>query len=184
MEDVQIVDLYWARNENAIAESDRKYGRMLRSVSFSLLSNREDAEECVNDTYLDAWGAMPTERPTFLGAFLSRITRRISIDRYRREHRQKRGGVNTLEEELTECVPDRGEDLFRQYESGRLQKSLDRFLAGLPQEKRVLFVRRYFFSQSVSELAERMGMSESNVKTTLYRIREALRRQLEEEDLL
>ena len=101
MEDNKIVDLYWARNEYAIRETDFKYGRMLKSLSYSLLSSREDAEECVNDTYLDAWNAMPTARPTYLGAFLSKITRRISIDRWRRLHREKRGGVQTVLEELT-----------------------------------------------------------------------------------
>ena len=88
MDDGKIVDLYWARDEKAITESQRKYGRMLSSLSYSLLSSYEDAEECVNDTYLDAWNAMPEARPEFLGAFLSKITRRISIDRFRAKHRE------------------------------------------------------------------------------------------------
>ena len=105
MEDYKIVDLYWARKESAIGESHRKYGRMLQSLSFSMLDSKEDAEECVNDTYLDAWNAMPTARPTYLGAFLSKITRRISIDRFRSSHRQKRGGMGEIMEELNECIP-------------------------------------------------------------------------------
>ena len=88
MEDFKIVDLYWDRNECAISETDKKYGNMLKSLSFSLLSSREDAEECVNDTYLDAWNAMPQARPTYLGAFLSKITRRISVDRFRASHQR------------------------------------------------------------------------------------------------
>lgn len=96
MEDDRIVDLYWARDERAIAESERKYGRLLRSVSYACLGNREDAEECANDIYLEAWDAMPTARPQFLGAFLPKITRRISIDRFRRDHRAKRGGNNRI----------------------------------------------------------------------------------------
>lgn len=109
MEDDRIVDLYWARNEQAIAESERKYGRLLRSVSYACLGSREDAEECANDTYLEAWNAMPTARPQFLGAFLSKITRRISIDRFRRDHRTKRGGAEALTAELTDCLPDPAE---------------------------------------------------------------------------
>ena len=105
MEDYQIVDLYWARQESAIAETDKKYGRMLNSISFSLLSSAEDAEECVNDTYVAAWQSMPQERPTYLGAFLSKIIRRISVSRYRTSHAQKRGGASVLIEELSEAIP-------------------------------------------------------------------------------
>ena len=93
MEDYQIVNLYWARKEEAISESDRKYGRMLNALSYSLLASHEDAEECVSDTYLAAWRAMPTDRPTYLGAFLSKITRHISVDRYRAAHRGRSPGA-------------------------------------------------------------------------------------------
>ena len=183
MEDHKIVDLYWARNEQGIAESERKYGRILRSLALSLLDSREDAEECVNDTYLDAWNAMPTARPTYLGAFLSKITRRISIDRFRTEHRQKRGGTDVLIEELTECIPDVG-SVGADYENRRLSKALDAFLAALPSEKRAMFLRRYFYSQSITEIARGLGVGESTVKVTLHRMREALRKELEEQDLL
>lgn len=184
MEDFQIVDLYWARQERAISESDRKYGRMLRNLSYSCLSSREDAEECVNDTYLDAWGAMPTERPTYLGAFLSKITRRISIDRFRANHRQKRGGLGNLTEELTDCIPDSSPTLADEFENGRLRDALDRFLANLPAEKRVMFIKRYFFANPIAEIAESMGLGESNVKVTLHRVREQLKTILEKEELL
>ena len=183
MEDYRIVDLYWARNEAAIAESDRKYGRMLQSLSYSLLSSREDAEECVNDTYLDAWGAMPTARPAYLGAFLSKITRRISVDRWRHIHREKRGGVQTVMEELGECIPAAG-GVEEDYENGRLSRELNTFLRLLPTEKRVMFLRRYFYSQSMEEIAAALGVSEGKVKVTLYRLREQLRRRLEEQELL
>lgn len=182
MEDVKIVDLYWARDEQAIAESDRKYGRMLSSLSFSLLNSREDAEECVNDTYIDAWGAMPDARPQFLGAFLSKITRRISIDRYRRAHREKRGGIEGLCEELTDCIPS-GDTPFDEYENGLLSEALNSFLASLDKEKRVMFTLRYFYSKSVEEIALRMGIGESKVKTTLFRIRKSLREYLERREL-
>lgn len=184
MEDFEIVDLYWAREERAISESDEKYGRMLRSLSYSCLSSREDAEECVNDTYLDAWNAMPTERPTYLGAFLSKITRRKSIDRYRHEHRAKRGGVENLTEELTDCIPDGGSTPFEELERGRLREAINSFLESLSDEKRVIFVQRYFYATPISRIAQVTGLGESNIKVTLHRVRESLRRYLEEEDLL
>lgn len=184
MEDYQIVELYWARNESAISESDRKYGRLLRSLSFSCLSSREDAEECVNDTYLDAWNAMPTERPAYLGAFLSKIVRRISIDRFRHDHRAKRGGMGNVVQELSDCIPDTGLSLADEFENGRLRGALNSFLAGLPQEKRVMFIQRYFYAYPVSRIAQSMQLSESNVKVSLHRIRESLRKYLEKEELL
>ena len=141
MEDDRIVDLYWARNEQAIAESEQKYGRLLRSVSYACLGSREDAEECANDTYLEAWNAMPTARPQFLGAFLSKITRRISLDRF------------------------------------------NRFLAGLPSDRRTLFVNRYFFGVSVAALAASSGLSQANVKVILHRMRGELKKRLEEEGI-
>ena len=183
MEDFKIVDLYWSRSETAISESERKYGKILRSLSFSLLSSHEDAEECVNDTYLDAWNAMPTARPTYLGAFLSKITRRISIDRFRNQHRQKRGGIDTVLEELNDCIPS-DSDVVKEYESQRLASALNRFLFAQPTQKRVMFLRRYFYSQSISEIAHGLEVAESTVKVTLYRMREALRKELEEQDLL
>ena len=183
MEDFKIVDLYWSRSETAISETERKYGTILRSLSFSLLSSHEDAEECVNDTYLDAWNAMPTARPTYLGAFLSKITRRISIDRFRSQHRQKRGGIDTVLEELNDCIPS-DSDVVKEYENGRLSSALNRFLYVQPTQKRVMFLRRYFYSQSIDEIARGLGVGESTVKVTLYRMREALRKELEEQDLL
>ncbi len=183
MEDYKIVDLYWAREERAISESDKKYGKMLQSISVSLLSSREDAEECVSDTYLDAWNAMPDARPAYLGAFLSKIVRRISIDRYRREHREKRGGMENLTAELSECIPA-STTVEEEYEQGRLAKELNLFLGGLSEEKRILFVRRYFYAVPLAGLARELHMTESAVKVTLYRIREALRQFLQERDLL
>ncbi len=183
MEDKKIVDLYWLRNEAAIGESERKYGRMLRSLSFSLLSSHEDAEECVNDTYLDAWNAMPTARPDFLGAFLSKITRRISIDRFRAAHREKRGGLDTVVEELTDCVPS-GDSVEKEYENGRLADALNRFLYQQSSEKRAMFIRRYFYSQSIAEIARALTTKESRVKVTLFRMRDALKQELEAQELL
>ncbi len=183
MEDYRIVDMYWDRDEGAIAESDKKYGRMLNSLSFALLSSREDAEECVNDTYIDAWNAMPTARPENLGAFLSKITRRISIDRFRKQHRQKRGGIDNLTLELTDCIPS-SESVESEYENGRLKEALDSFLYSLDKEKRVMFVRRYFYSHSIEQISEQMNISVAKVKTTLFRIRKSLKEYLEKEGML
>lgn len=184
MEDDRIVDLYWARDERAIAESERKYGRLLRSVSYACLGNREDAEECANDTYLEAWDAMPTARPQFLGAFLSKITRRISIDRFRRDHRVKRGGMEALTAELTDCLPDTSEPTPAEaYDAARTRDAINRFLAGLPADRRTLFVNRYFFGISVAALAASSGLTQANVKVILHRLRGDLKKRLEEEGI-
>lgn len=183
MDDSKIVDMYWARNENAICESDKKYGRMLHSLSYSLLSSREDAEECVNDTYLDAWGAMPMARPEFLGAFLSKITRRISVDRFRAKHREKRGGIDNMLSELSDCIPLR-DDQGGEYDSERIREALNGFLYSLTKEKRVMFILRYFYSKSIGDIAIQMDIGESKIKTTLHRLRGDLKKILEEQELL
>ena len=183
MDDGKIVDLYWARDEKAITESQRKYGRMLSSLSYSLLFSYEDAEECVNDTYLDAWNAMPDARPEFLGAFLSKITRRISVDRFRAKHRERRGGMNEILSELDECIPSE-DRVDRQYENMLLRDEINDFLYSQPKEKRVMFVLRYFYSKSVSEIARQISVGESKVKTTLFRMRKELQERLEEKELL
>lgn len=183
MEDYQIVDLYWARKEKAIAETEKKYGNMLRSLSYSLLSSREDAEECVNDTYLGAWNTMPSARPMYLGPYLSKIARRLSIDRWRHDHRAKRGGVGAITEELTDCIPDSDTPAI-EYERGLLREELNNFLRALTEEKRAMFVRRYFYAQSTSTIASEMGVGEAKVKVTLHRLREQLKTRLEACDLL
>lgn len=183
MEDYQIVDLYWQRSESAIQESDRKYGKILFSASHNLLHSTEDAKECVNDTYLQAWQRMPEDRPAYLGAYLAKIVRALSVSRFRTEHRQKRGGMGNITEELTECIPDRG-SLAEDYENGRLTELLNTFLYSLDEEKRRIFVRRYFFSDSIEEIVSSMGIGKSKVKTVLFRLREALRERLGKEDLL
>ena len=183
MEDYKIVDLYWERKERAIAETEKKYGKMLHSLSYSLLSSHEDAEECVNDTYLGAWNAMPSARPMYLGPFLSKITRRLSIDRWRRDHREKRGGVLEMVEELTDCIPDSSTPA-EEFERGRLRGEINEFLRTLTEEKRAIFVRRYFYAQPVTLIAKEIGVSEAKVKVVLHRLREQLKLRLEACDLL
>lgn len=184
MEDSRIVDLYWARSEQAIAESDRKYGKLLRSVSYACLGSREDAEECTNDTYLEAWNAMPTARPDHLGAFLSKIVRRVSIDRFRHDHREKRGGMQTQLAELTECIPDTAEPTPAEaYDAKGVRDLLNRFLAGLPADRRTLFVNCYFFGQPIAAIAKATGLTQANVKVILHRLRGELKRKLAEEGI-
>ena len=180
MDDRLIVDLYWQRNELAISETERKYGAMLKGVSYSLLSSREDAEECVNDTYLAAWNRMPNDRPAFLGAFLTRIVRNISVSRYRRLTREKRGGEGSIVEELTECIPD-GDTLDAQFDNARLKETLNRFLMMQSEEKRAVFIRRYFWSQDIASVAKQTGLSEGKIKSMLFRMRESLKAILERE---
>ena len=183
MEDKKIVDLYWDRSESAISETQTKYGKLLYRLSFSLLSSREDAEECVNDTYIAAWNAMPDERPEFLCAFLCKIDRRVSINKYNSLHRQRRGGAGLIIEELTDCIPSKN-DVSDSYENKRLGEIINRFLEGLDTEKRVVFVKRYFYSKSIYEISQQMNISEGKIKSMLFRMREQLYTILEREDLL
>ena len=180
MEDYQIVDLYWSRSENAIAQTEQKYGRMLTSISVSLVPTVQDAEECVSDTYLAAWNSMPDERPVYLGAYLSKIVRRLSINKYRSSRTAKRGGAGELVEELTDCIPS-DYSLETEYDNQRLAEALNRFLLSLDEQKRYIFIRRYYYSDAVIDIARNIGASEGKVKTVLFRVRSALRKFLEEE---
>lgn len=183
MQDFEIVDLYWARSQDAIYYTAEKYGQLLMQTSYSVLRVRQDCEECVNDTYLNAWNKMPTDRPTYLGAYLTKIVRGLSIDRWRRAHADKRGGSSYTEAELTECIPS-DFCVDRELESGMLRDTLNAFLASLDAEKRVIFVRRYFYCESVAEIASSLNIGESKVKTTLFRLRAKLYEILSKEELL
>ncbi len=188
MDDRSIVELYWQRSPYATSETDCKYGRMLKSLSYRLLKDIRDSEECVNDTYLSAWNSMPSDRPTYLGAYLSKITRNFSLSRLRKENAAKRGGiystVEALTDELTECIPSSDGNVEAMFENGRLKNALNSFISSLPTEKRVIFIRRYFYSDEISDIAKRVGIGESKVKTTLFRLRAELRSILEREELL
>ena len=181
MDDNRIVDLYWQRNENAISETATKYGKYLHSISYQILLNNEDAEECVNDTYNDAWQSMPPHRPSILSTFLGKITRRISIDLWRKYSAEKRGGVMTLAlDELEECVSGTG-DVEAEVERLELQKKLNDFLLALPKVDRQVFMCRYWYMDSVSDIAKQFAYSQSKVKSMLYRTRNKLRAMLEKE---
>lgn len=182
MEDERIVELYWARSEKAISETADKYGRYCYSIAYNILHSREDSEECVNDTYLKAWNAMPEERPRRLAAFLGRITRNLSLNRLEKYEAKKRGAgqVPLALEELQECVPS-ADNTEQIVDDMALADLLNRFLASSGAEKRKIFMRRYWYLSSVAEIAKAYGISESKVKMSLLRSREELKRYLEKE---
>ena len=182
MEDDRIVDLYWQRSENAVSETAEKYGKYLHSISYQILHNAEDAEECVNDTYNDAWQSMPPHRPSVLSTFLGKITRRISIDLWRKYSAEKRGGGTAALalDELEECVSGT-EDVMTEVERLELQRKLNDFLLTLPQTERQVFMCRYWYMDPVSDIAKQFAFSESKIKSMLYRTRNKLRAVLEKE---
>ena len=185
MEDERIVELYWARSENAISETSAKYGRYCYAVAYHILSSAEDAEESVNDTYLDAWNSMPPHRPEILSTFLGKITRRIAIDRWRGRDAKKRGGgevVLTLEE-LEECVSS-GHDVEREIEERELIGALNVFIGKISMDERDVFICRYFFLMPVSEICDKFRFSPSKVKSMLSRTRKKLRNYFVKEGLM
>ncbi|MGI6264463.1 MAG: RNA polymerase sigma factor [Acutalibacteraceae bacterium] len=176
MEDERIVALYQERDENAIRETSDKYGVRLRAVSYRITGDRETSEECENDTYLQAWNRIPPSDPkAYFYAFLARITRALSIDRCRRRARLKRDGhLVELTRELEICIPA-ADDVANEVEAKRLGEAISRFLYTLSEEKQIIFIRRYFYLDAISEIARRLFVGESKVKTTLFRIRKELR---------
>ncbi len=184
MEDREIVELYWARSENAIAETGKKYERYCRSIARGLLPNEEDCEECVNDAYLRAWETIPPRRPERLSTYLGKITRNLALDRCRYRGREKRGSGQTplVLEEIGACVPGPDSD-EAMLDRVALTDCFDRFLAALPREKRDIFVRRYWFFSSIQEIASDFGLSEGRVKMILLRARGQLKDALEKEGL-
>ena len=184
MDDTAIIDLYWQRSDQAISETDRKYGRYCHRIAMNICADREDAEECVNDTWLRAWNRMPSERPSLLSVFLGTITRNLALDRWRVRHSQKRGGGETLLalDELGECV--RGSvDPVQIVELKELEQAIDRFVNALPETDQTIFISRYWFLATVAEIAKKSGCTQSKVKTTLFRLRKKLRVYLQEEGL-
>ena len=172
MEDKDIVALYWARSEEAVRATAAKYGAYCAAIIRRFLGDGRDSEECLNDTWLGAWNAMPPQRPGILSAFFGKLTRNLSLDRWRYNRAAKRGGpqVETALEELGECLPAPGrpEDRLEERETADL---ISRFLREQPQLDRVLFLRRYWYLDSVAALAERFSMNENTVKSRLHRTR-------------
>ncbi|MBR5896570.1 MAG: sigma-70 family RNA polymerase sigma factor [Lachnospiraceae bacterium] len=181
MTDDDIVKLYWDREESAIAETSAKYGAYCSSIAINILHNRDDAEECVNDTWLHAWNAMPPQKPSILSAFLGKITRNLSFDLYKKLHREKRGGdgIDLVLDELAEIVSG-GEDPADSYDAAELKKDINLFLDSLSDDKRNMFVLRYWYADSVSSIAKRFATSENTISVTLNRLRGNLKTYLTE----
>ena len=182
MDDGQIVELYLDRDESAITRTAEKYGRRLRALALGMVEDAQTAEECENDTYLEAWRAIPPHEPRdYLYPFLARITRHVSLNCCRDRNRLKRAAfVTQLSAELEQCIPA-PDDAACRLDELALREAINGFLAGLDGEKRNMFLRRYWFLDSVADIAARFGCSQSRVKTTLFRVRAKLRDYLEQE---
>ncbi|MCD8007165.1 MAG: sigma-70 family RNA polymerase sigma factor [Oscillospiraceae bacterium] len=185
MDDNLIIELYWARSENAISETDKKYGGYLKTISYNILYNREDSLEAVNDTYLKAWDSMPPQKPNVLSAYLGKITRRISLNKRRDKRAEKRGGgeIDLVLDELSENIPS-GFSVEQEVDAKALTETLNRFLGSLKETERDMFMRRYWYMDSISDIAAMFGCGESKVKTTLYRTRQKLLAAIESEGLI
>ncbi len=182
MNDSQIVALYWARDEAALSESAVKYGNYCRAIAWNILHSDEDADEAVNDTWLGAWNAMPPHRPSILSTFLGKITRRLSLKKWRSRDAQKRGGGETALalDELMDCIPD-GKSVDEHLQAEELTRIIDSFLATIPSAERQVFLRRYWYLSSISEISRRYGYSKSKTESILYRTRKKLLARLNEE---
>ena len=179
MDDKKIVELYFARSEDAIKETEKKYGRYCYRIAYNILYSKEDSEECVNDTYVKAWHAMPPHNPWRLSTFLGKITRNLALDRYAYHKADKRYGNTVLVyEEIAECIPHPGENCSVADEVA-LKIAIDGFLSSLSKEQRMIFLRRYFYLSPVKQIARDFGMTESNVKIILYRTRKQFKEYLE-----
>ena len=183
MDDKSIVALFWERSEQAIVETDRKYGDYCYSIAYHALANNEDAEESVNDTYMAAWNQLPPHRPSVLATFLGKITRHISIDRWRKQSAQKRGGKEMIFalDELGECMDEN--TLEATVSQRELTRILNDFLTGLPETERNVFLSRYWYMDSIDTIVKITGFSQSKVTSMLHRTRKKLAASLQKEGL-
>lgn len=182
--DTQLIAMFTARNEQAIAETQQVYGGFCYSIAYRILGNRQDAEECVNDAMLCLWNALPKAQPKSLRAYLITVVRNLALDRTAADHAEKRGGnAEQIPPEALAELPA-ADDTAGAAEQRALKEALGRFLSGLPQETRILFIERYWFMSTVPELAKEHGMGQSAVKMALSRTRKKLEAFLKEEDLL
>ena len=182
MDDNRIVELYLLRDETAIRQTSEKYGNRLRSLAYGIVNDRQTAEECENDTYMEAWNTIPPHEPGgYLYAFLARITRHISLNRCRDRSRLKRSAlICELSAELEQCIPA-PDDTECRIDDMAMSEAINGFLGALNEEKRNIFVRRYWYLDSIADISKRFALSESKVKTTLFRCRNRLREHLEKE---
>lgn len=185
MEDNQIVELYWQKNADAISETASKYGAYCFAIAKNILHNTEDSEECVNDTWLHAWNAIPPQKPNVLRMFLAKITRNLAFNRFNARNAEKRGGgeIALVLDELGECLGG-GADAEAAYETKELRQCIRRFVQALPEREGNVLVRRYFFAESVADIAKRYDLRENNVMVILSRTRRKLKAHLLKEGYL
>ena len=183
--DSEIIELYWNRDESAIRETETKYGNYCFAVANNILENHEDAEECLSDTWLTAWNTIPPKRPKLLKLFLAKITRRNAFDKYRHDTAAKRGGGEITQslDELTDCLPAPS-NLETELSEQEMKTCINAFLVSLPERDADVFLRRYFYVESVPEIAKRYAMKESNVLMVLSRTRKKLEQHLIKEGMI
>jgi len=186
VDDNEIIELFWQRNETAISAVTAKYSKYCYSISYNILHNNEDADECVNDTYLRAWNAIPPTRPDNLAVYLGTITRRLSLNRYHKKSAQKRGSglIDAVLSELDEVVLDASSSFDEDLDGEIIIETLNRFLARLPEKQRNVFVRRYWHLRSIEEIAGDYELTATNVKQILFRSRNRLKKELKKEGIL
>ncbi len=181
-DDTMIVDLFWARNDNALKMLSDKYGNDFIHISFRILNNMEDSEECVNDAYLNTWNSIPNARPIYLFAYVGKIIRSLSINRLKKNLAQKRGGGNEAElilSELQECISAK-ENVESMVEYNELSKDISKFLSSIKKEQRMIFIERYWYAQPIKKIAHKYKMSYKKVESSLYRCRKKLYEYLKE----
>lgn len=185
MDDCELVELYWKRDELAILETAKKYGGYCYKIAYNILQKPEDSEECVSDTYFKAWNAIPDDRPYIFSAYLGKIARNLAINIYNKSNAKKRGNgeLDLILNELENCIPS-NYDVEIETESRQICKAINRFLLSLNEERRIIFVRRYWYGDSIKSISERFGFGESKIKSILFRCRNSLKRYLKREDII
>ena len=185
MDDARIVDLYWARSERALEETERKFGAYCRTVAYNILSDASDAEECVNDAWMKAWNSMPTDRPRRLAPYLGKMTRWLSLSRLRERNSLKRGGgeLPLALDELAEAL-DSGADTQKELELRELERALRRLIEALGKDERDVFLSRYWYMADIGTIAERFGFTAAKTRSMLFRTRKKLRSLLRKENIL
>lgn len=182
-EDKTIIEMFFSRNEKALQETEQKYGKNLSYLAYHILRNQEDAEEAVSDTYLNAWNSIPPQKPASLFAYLAKLCRNNALDKLDRKHAQKRNAeIVALSEEMEMCIPDNLHSMENSLNENEISEYINEFLKTLSKENRIIFMRRYWFSESIKEIADNNNLSQSKVKTSLHRTRKKLRDFLERKE--
>lgn len=183
MDDEKIIELFFGRSEQAIRELEAKYGKFLKRLSYNILNNRQDAEECVNDAYLGAWNAIPPTKPDLLLTYICKIVRNLSLKAYHKKTLKRNGNYTIAMEEIEDCLADR-RTVESEIDAKTLTHIIESFLDTLTAENRIIFMRRYWFSDSYKDIAELTGLGEKNISVRLTRIRGKLKEYLFEREVL